>query len=291
VIAHRRALVVAALLALAAGAPTARADLAQTLQADLTHPASAVPSPTVQVGAPVGDEVGLGPGAVVARVTMTPPVGTPLSGLLVPPGLDPLFTTTADDLVLWDFAVLEAAKHAVAAGNRIDAISITRNYIGKPPGAYPDLIDTVGTYTPPPSPGATMSRDEIETAARSALPAWAAHADVSVLDDYAGERVIAATMLLPASAFLTFDVEQVLAALASQQYAQAEQGARIGRITLTVTDPTTAEPLYAGATDPYFGASVHWYHPVVQGVYVGEAALPETSAEDQVDWLTSQVGE
>lgn len=277
-------IVVLALLLLGSRVPAAQADLAQTLEADLRHIASGVPGAQVTVGPPVGDETALGPSAaVVMRVIMAPPRGEPLGGILVPPGLKPIATTTTPKLVLWDFAAIQAAKHALASGSALDAVSITRNYLGEPPASYPSVIEVLDGYQPPPTPGTPMAQDEVKERAKDALPIWAAGARVEVIDDYAGERVVSAELGLPPQAFAIVNPHELLGKMADYQYDLALEGARIGRVVVEVSDPATGQPLYAGAADSFMNIATQWYSPLVQGRYEGSVPDPQEIPTDPAE--------
>jgi hypothetical protein len=112
-------------------AAIARADLASSMTSDLQQTASAVPGVQVSVGAPVGVETDFGGSvATVAHITLTADGGSPLSGIINDP-LAPLYTTFAAQRPVWELAVMEAAKHAINAGNQLDAVSVSENISGQ----------------------------------------------------------------------------------------------------------------------------------------------------------------
>jgi hypothetical protein len=243
-------------------APAANADLATTMQADLLNPASGVPGAQVSVAAPVGNQTLVGPGSAV-NVTMTPPFGAALAGILVPPGAQPLYSTTSARLVAWDLAVVEAAKHALAAGNQFDSVSITRNYPGVAPLGYPDLITAPPVYLPLPQPSATMSLETVRAKVQEALPAWAQHGTITVSEDAASERVVTVKTTLPVDAFRTIAAGALVSTLLGRQVSLAPDGAKIGRVLAEIKDPVNGDPLYAGGADASVSYWSDWYSPLV----------------------------
>jgi hypothetical protein len=243
---------------------SAYADLAATIQADLQNPASAVPGAQVTVRAPVGQEslVGVNPTSVAA-VSMTISPGNPLSGVLGDPTAG-LYTSEQPKTAIWELAVIEAVKHALAAGNTLDSVSITENVSGQPASPDPELIvSTQGWDIPARSP-ATMTVDQVKSNVVSALPAWAQN--VTVVEDAASERVVTATATLPTTAFRVVDVRDILTQLLIQQHDLNQQGADIGRVALSVSDASTGAPLYAAAGDGNLGVQTSWVSPLVAGL-------------------------
>lgn len=276
-------------LTMAIVAPSAAATLADTLQADLRHPASGVPDAQVTVGAPVGEELALGTSETVMRVTMRPSPGEALAGVLTPPGAKPLFTTTMPKLVFWDFAVLQAAKHALAGGAQLDAISITHNFVGEPPSPTPTVIERLEGFVSPPAPPVVMSLSELKSRVRNALPEWATGSSITIAEDYAGERVVSVNAQLPRAAFRVVSVPSLFRTLARQQAALAPEGARIGRVFLEISDPTNNQPLLAAAADPSFGAALSWSSPLVRMLVgqLGTGGDVLTDPKDAVDDATA----
>jgi hypothetical protein len=187
--------------------------------------------------------------------------------------------------------VFEAAKHALVSGNQIDAVSITHNYAGEPPAPAPVLIDRLDGYEPPPS-GGTMSKEELEGTIASDLPEWArTMGELTVIEDYAGERVVSLTLRLPIGMLRVVDVSSFLILLQDHQDELASEGARIGRVTVEVTDQNSGEPLYAGAADSPLGLSVQWESPLLlpfsgPGRLSGEATngiKPLNDTKDEID--------
>ena len=243
----------------------ALADVAQTIRADLQSPASNVPGAQVTVAAPTGDETLIGPGQSV-NVTMTPPFGSPLAGIMVPLGAQPLYSTTSPQLLVWDLAVIEAAKHAIVAGNQFDSIAITRNYPGVAPLGYPDLIFAAPLYHPLAQVPATMTTETIRSKVQQALPVWAQQGVVSVVDDAVGERVVSVKVGLPAAGFRTIGVGGLLGTLVGQQLSLAPGGANIGRVIAEIDNPVTGDPLYQGGADASVSYVSDWYSPLVEGL-------------------------
>jgi hypothetical protein len=270
----KRARSALALAALAVGlqAPAAHADIASSIQADLVDPASNVPGAQVTVGAPTGDALLIGSGQAVS-VTLTPPIGAALTGIIPPPGAVPLYTTTNGQIPVWDLAIMEAVKHSIAAGNSFDSLSITRNYAGVAPAGIADLILAAPPYQAPPAAGTTMSLDEVRQAVVQALPRWAQSANVGVMEDAASERVVTITLALPNEAFTVIRPDELLDVLEREQRALQPQGAKIGRVIAQISSRTTNNPLYTGVGDSYLGFSENWTSPLVQGL-LGELPSP-----------------
>ena len=139
-------------------ASAAHADIASDIRADLQHPASAVPSVQVSVGAPVGQET-LMEGSTFAHVTFTAPEGNPLSGLIDWP-TNRQYTTLAAQAPIWELAAVEAAKHALAgAGGALHGISLTQNVAGRPAPPGPDVsVALTGREIPAQPPGNDVNR-------------------------------------------------------------------------------------------------------------------------------------
>jgi hypothetical protein len=196
------------------------------------------------------------------RVTMSVPGGRPLSGIL---GSGPGFSTTPSMIPLWDLAIVEAAKHAAARGEAFQGAIITRNYAGQPSSSGPEvLLDLTEPISPPTAP-ITMSREEVMARVKTTLPSWAAGASIEVLDDAASERVVRARLTTPAAAFRAIDPDQLLRALFDSQVELAPKGAKIGRVTIQVTDPVSNDPVYTAAGDAFFGFASTWRSPLIRG--------------------------
>lgn len=269
----RRSLITAALACLVGFAPTtARAELVDTIRAELEHHANSLPNPEVSLGAPSGTEAELGTDLQLLSVTYSPPAGEPLSGILVPPGFEPLTTTSIGKQTLWDFAVVEAAKHALATGASVDGVAISHaDETGLPQLV---VLQRIEPFEPPPEPASRLSSDEVLLQLRLALPAWAAAGTLSVEEDYAGERVGALRLSLPAASFAALAVEDLLPSLAAEQARLWDQGGHVGRVTVEVFDAASDEPLFVGAADSIYGVRVQWASPLVAGL-IGSAPRTE----------------
>lgn len=259
-------------------ATNASADLASDIAADLMHPSSGVPVSSVTVAAPDSTEALIGPGPNL-QVVVHAPAGTPLRHFLVPTGAVPLFTTTVADSVGWDMAIMEAANHAVARGNAIESISIVERGPGFENETEPAFIRALPPYEQPVQVPTTMPLTEVRDRVESTLPPWAAAATVAVVNDAAQERVVTARLAMSLEMFKLFDPGTLLQGLVAYQREFADDGARIGRVVVRVSDPTTGDPLYAGAADSYIGSTTQWYSPLVWGI-LGELAPSTDSLSD-----------
>lgn len=233
------------------------------MDADLA--ASGVPNPTVAVGAPAGVETELrraDQSAPMLRVTYRPPSGDPLTGLLPPLGYDvPLYTDTTGEEIVWDLAVIEAAKHVIAGGGSLAGLSITVERTGLPPEL---MIAALPEVPPEPQAAATLSPDQVQGEVQGALPTWAAAARVTVSNDAGGERVVELALDLPPSAFAALDVAALGHILGQKQIALAPLGGRIGRVIVRISDPVSRDPLYVAGHDLLYGHLGDWYAPIVR---------------------------
>jgi hypothetical protein len=169
---------------------------------------------------------------------------------------------------------MEAAKHALNTGNQLDAISVTENLSGQPNSTTPDITVLLQGREIITQGPAVLSADDVKTRLKSALPAWAANAALSVVPDAAGERVVTATLALPRDAFRTIDVPALAGALDQQQDILASAGADIGRIVVQINDAISGDPLYVQGVDGYMGVGTSWISPLVAG-YLGQ--VPDAS--------------
>lgn len=268
-----------AAIAVATAASTAYADVVADITADLSHPASAVPAPVVTLAAPTGDAAAMGP-ADNLSVTMTLPAGQPLSGILVPPGTNPVWTTSLSDKVFWDLAVMEAVKHALARGTQIDSLTFTHYEAAHPDSADPDLLMDIEPYESAPQAPVAMTLQEVEQSVQESLPGWAALAAIDVIDDAVGERVVSVALRLPALAFRAHSGSQILGPPIAQQQELASAGANIGRVTVEISDSATGQPLYAGGADSMFGFATEWYSPLVQAIVPPDGVHAEDITDD-----------
>jgi hypothetical protein len=256
---------VAVLAAYGAAASPASADFNQSITAELQQPPNAVPGVSVAVGAPVGDETAT-TATNVLHVTMTPPQGVPLAGILPPASGPAIFTTTAATIGLWDLEIVEAAKHANKSGAAIDGISITRNYAGEPASSVPDMIWTMGDDETPAAGSGSVSDAQVSAAVQTALPAWAANATIQVSTDAAGQRVVTVSIWLPSLQFAAINPDSAIDALVDQQNALQAQGANVGRVTMMINDKVTGDPFYVAGADSFIGFSTTWRSPLIQGL-------------------------
>jgi hypothetical protein len=210
---------------------------------------------------------------------MDPPTGVALASILVPVGATPWFTTTTPKELVWDLAVLEAAKHAASSGTPLGTVTIVRN-AAKPNGR---IIIAMPPGELPPSTPLTMSIDAVQAAGKGALPAWAANATVTAVEDAARERVVTARVQVPREVLRFNSPETILRSLVIEQQRLASEGGRIGRVIVEVTDVLSGEPVYQGGADSFLGFAAQWYSPLIAG-WVGEASADnDVNADDTVD--------
>jgi hypothetical protein len=272
----KKRLIAALSVVVLAGLPArASADVAANIRADLLHSASAVPGAQVSVAPASGDALEIGSGQEV-NVTMTLAQGTALAGILTPPSTPALYSTTAASVPVWDIAVMEAIKHALAGGAQLESAAITSNYVGLPVPSGPELLVALLPYAPWTKPPSTMSQDQVRQAIQQALPAWAQQSTVAVADDAAGERVVTTSLSLPASSFSLFNPQQLLWALTNQQRILRDQGANIGRVVSRITSPENGDPVYTGVADGELGFSASWRSPLIRGL-INESPGPTTA--------------
>jgi hypothetical protein len=205
----------------------------------------------------------------VATITIDQPPGTPLPGVIEPPG-DRTYTTTLPERPALEVAIWEALKHALAGGADLAGTKLVLNEGGENVSTELVSAPVPGAYSPSQSVPSVMSRDAVQQAVSDGLPVWAKAADVTVEDDRVGERIVQARLNLPPLAFAAIDVSDLLRALTSMQLRLKDQGGRIGRVLARVTDPTSGDALYTAAADALFGAtSMSWYSPHVRGTARG----------------------
>lgn len=259
-------------------ASSARADLSAAITTDLQHPASAVPGVQVSIGPPAGQETELGPVSTVIHVSTQTDAGSPLSGVMSDPA-SMLYTTAQPQNSINELAVMEAVKHAIAAGYTADAVAVNENVTGRPPETDPDLIVSFQDREITAQPPATMALADVKGQMQTALPPWASGASIDAIGDAAGERVVTVSLDLPGDAFRVLDVHGLVGILLEKQYDLAAAGADIGRVVVKVNDSTTHEPLYAAGADGTIGIQTFWYSPLVEGL-IGEAPISPTTAAD-----------
>jgi hypothetical protein len=202
----------------------------------------------------------------IAHITYSVGAGHPLSGIVQTPGLPTGgFTDVQPKMVAWRLAAFEAVKHAVAGGASLAAMQLD---VDNSAGAWRSLqVLPSSSVWPARQPAARMSDDQVKTAVSDALPAWAKPmTSVSVSDDYVGERVVTATLALPLSAFAAENVRALPDSLAAAQGSLSSNGGDVGRTLVTITDPTSGDPLYTAGDDRLWGYSSEWISPLVSGL-------------------------
>jgi hypothetical protein len=262
---------------------SARADLPSTITGDLAQAASNVPGVSVTAGTPTADEALIDPGTNVT-VTMAPPLGAGLAGIMVPAGAPPMLTTTEPKLLVWDLAVMEAVKHAVQAGNPIGSVSIMRNWPDIGADTTPEVMTAVPFYRPKPTPSSSMTEAQVQRAVQQALPVWAAKAAITVVDDAANERAVTVTVALPPDAFQVVSPGSLIGALVEQQAKLTVAGANIGRVIAQINSSITGDPLYVAGGDYFGGFFAVWDSPLV-------APFADDPQQPRVDASLSGVAE
>lgn len=253
----------------------ARGDTAADMTRDLA--ASGVPGAQVEVSAPAdADEAELNPEdptMPVARVTINAPAPTPLTGILQPSGQGAFdYTTLPPSHIVWQLAVLEAAKHAIAAGTALAGVTIKTNVAGQPLATSPELMLGLADLAVSSSPPTTMSVEAVRTEIQTSLPPWAATGTVEVTADAAGERVVTLSLAVPWLLVATHDVRSLSNVLAKQQAVLTARGANIGRAIVRITDTQTGDPLYVSADDVLLGTRSYWDSPLI-AAFVGPGLL------------------
>lgn len=220
----------------------------------------------------------------ILRVLVDEPASNPLAGVLIPPGFTrPVATAGAPILAVWELAVFNAAKHAVAKGSLIVGFEfdIRTSWLTTLDRTLKPL--PIGDAFPPEQPhDPKLPIATVEQQTRRELPAWANAADVSVTEDPAGERVITASLALPAPLFATHDVFAIREALNHTQAMLVADGGNIGRLILRITDPVNHDPLYVSADDPSWGFHSAWTSPIVSGLIGIPHQVAATAAPSQV---------
>ena len=265
----------ACVIAFALFSASAHADAASDMTQDLL--VSGVPGAQVQISAPANtDEAELNPEnptMPVARVTISAPTPAPLSGILQPAGSGAFdYTTLPSNHILWQLAVLEAAKHRIAAGTALAGVTMKTNIAGQPPATSPELmfgLVDLSYVVPPPT---TMSIESVRSQVQSALPAWAATATVQVTNDAASQRVVTLSLAVLPAFIAINDVRSLSNVLAKQQARLTARGADIGRCIVRVTDARTGDPLYVSADDVLLGTRSYWDSPLIAG-FIGPGLL------------------
>ncbi len=263
------------IVAFAMAAGPARGNIAADMTRDLA--VSGVPEAQVQVSAAAdADEAEMNPEAPtmpVARVTINAPAPKPLAGILQSPGQGAFdYTTLPPSHIVWQLAVLEAAKHVIAAGTPLAGVTITTNVAGEPPATSPELMLGLADLTATSSPPTTMSIEDIRTEIRASLPPWAATGTVEVTTDAADERVVTLSLAVPWLLVATHDVRSLSNVLAKQQAVLTARGGNIGRAIVRITDTQTGDPLYVSADDVLLGTRSYWDSPLI-AAFVGPGLL------------------
>lgn len=273
---------VAAFVAATAG--SAHADQQSDILADLI--AGGVPSPTVTLAPPAGEEQLLrGSSATlpVLRVTYRPP-DSPLLGDVVhfySTGAGRYHVDTGLELV-WELAILEAAKHELARGRRLSGVSIT---MARPNEPAEKMLFALPPEPPPQQAPATLSLSQVRDEARAALPAGL-QPDIAVTEDAVGERIVKATMAVAPGLFFQANVHLLAQALGREQWRLASLGGNIGRVIVQVHDPLSGQPLYVAAHDMIYGHLSQWYAPRVAAWAQPLRTIDPPAPDEMVDTAT-----
>ncbi len=205
----------------------------------------------------------------VARITVDRDPGSPLKGIVEPPG-EATYTMAVAELPKLKLAVWEALKHALAQGANLAGTRLDLREDGAVVSSELTSAPQPGAYSPTQDSPSVMSKDAVRQQVEGDFPAWAKAAQVTVSDDYVGERIVMAQLDLPHASFASIDVGELLRTLISMQIRLQDQGARIGRVLARVDDPITGDPLYTAAADALFGSmELTWYSPHVRGIARG----------------------
>jgi hypothetical protein len=272
---HLAKLVVVFAGAFMASAAPAHADAASDMAQELI--ASGVPGAQVEIGPPANAaEAELDPDAPtmpVARVTINAPAPAPLAGVFQPSRAGSFeYTTLPSNLVVWELAVLEGAKHRIVDGTALAGVAIKLNVAGQPPVSDPYVMLGLADLAASASPAETLSMESIRNAVQGSLPPWAATAAVNVTEDAASQRVVTVALAIPTVFVRVNDVRAISNVLAQQQAVLTARGANIGRCIVRVTDSQTGDPLYVSGDDVLLGTRSYWDSPLVAG-FLGPGLL------------------
>jgi hypothetical protein len=286
---RRAAAIAAAFLLVLSPVGAARADVQSDVAHDLA--VSGVPGAQVTLSAPAGSETELrraNTAAPILRITYTPPDAAVLSGLLPPdPGILPLYNRNTGEELVWELAIVEATKHALARGASLGGVAITTHRSdGSDETLTAALPEGALEVQAPP----TLSPDQVRTQVQAALPQWAASATVNVTDDDAGERIVSVDLARPAEAFKALNVPEAAQKLTDQQIELAPIGGNIGRVILRVKDPVAGDPLYVAAGDVLFGYLSQWYSPLVRAWARPVVAVGEDTPGDVTESVPKDPG-
>jgi hypothetical protein len=159
---------------------------------------------------------------------------------------------------------MEAAKHAIAGGATLAGIELEVSGAGDIPPVLmalprPQWIPAKQVFS------SLMATDDVRTRIQGMLPIWAHDANVSVVDDRAGERIAKISATVPSPSLALLDPGQLTHILEDAQTNLSNQGANIGRMIVRVEDSITKDPLYVTAEDVLWGYHGGWISPHAVG--------------------------
>jgi hypothetical protein len=286
-----RLAIACAVLALALGAPLARADVAGSIAAELT--ANGVPSPSVSVSTPAAgtaaDVASFAADPSQTYLSLTPynllsadptapqpvatisftPAGpaTPLPGSVAAPG-EPGTYVQDSQVPIWNAAIMQAVKHVIAGGATLAGTATFG-----PPFPGRDTTEPEA-YSPVPDPTSfsaaalpqTLSTGAVQMQYQVGLPAQYSGASVTVADAAGGQRVVTLQFNQPAAAFANDNLGE-LTEYASKMQSQLDdplQGGNIGEVIVKSNDPASGNPLFTHASDATWGQRFEWSAPSVR---------------------------
>ena len=262
----------------AGGVPSPNVTVATPTAATATD-VSAFDADTSSPGASLNNDNELSPDPTVplpvAAISFSPGTGTPLPGVIAPPGTSWAPTTADANSPLYELQAVLAAKHEIARGTSLAARLAER--LALPP------YDRSGI------PPGTVPTQTVEQQLRTALPAWAVGATVTVVPWTGNERRATVTMSMPAPEFALNDVRDLVGSLMTQQAKLDPTGAGIGSVVAQIDDPASHLPLYAFAGDADWGMGFSWSNPMVKAWTRDAGIGPAGSAVDQATDTASNV--
>ena len=271
----------------AGGVPSPNVAVA-TPTAAITTDVSAFDADTSSPGASLNNDNELSPDPTVplpvAAISFSPGTGTPLPGVIAPPGTSWAPTTADANSPLYELQAVLAAKHEIARGTSLAGISL-RLASDSAPYEWLALPPYDRTGIPP----ATVPTQTVEQQLRTALPAWAVGATVTVVPWTGSERRATVTMSMPAPEFALNDVRDLVGSLMTQQAKLDPTGAGIGSVVAQIDDPASHLPLYAFAGDADWGMGFSWSNPMVKAWTRDAGIGPAGSAVDQATDTASNV--
>jgi hypothetical protein len=197
------------------------------------------------------------------------PTATPIPGVLQPPGFGGYPALEDSNKPAWDLAALLTAKHRLAAGVSLAGVALQSTAPNEPYTDEPNAWVSVSASDVH-QQSTTMSTQDATNQAKSALPEWAQVAGTVHVYDYlpailgpGAERQLSVSLSLPSAAFVADDLPGLLDTVSAQQASLSALGANIGSVLVSISDPTTGQPLVAYAADTSFGLKFFWATPIM----------------------------